>query len=129
MRKILYSKRKLRLNQFPQDHHDDQDQLHEVMHLGPPWMGGHSSVEVDAVVKNAVKSHERRNGASNMFKGAQKKEENKEERAGKINVGKELVRERQGWASVLFKRMFRSFCSFPFFIKERSVLSVLFCSL
>ena len=30
---------------------------------------------------------------------------------------------------VLYKRTFRSFRSFPFFIKERSVLSVLFCSL
>ena len=28
----------------------------------------------------------------------------------------------QGWASVLFKRTFRSFHSFPFFIKECSVL-------
>ena len=35
----------------------------------------------------------------------------------------------QGWASVLFKRMFRSFHSFGFFIKERSVLSVLLRSL
>ena len=35
----------------------------------------------------------------------------------------------QGWASVLFKRMFRSFHSFAFFIKERSVLSVLLRSL
>ena len=35
----------------------------------------------------------------------------------------------QGWASVLFKRTFRSLCSFPFFIKERCVLSVLFRSL
>ena len=35
----------------------------------------------------------------------------------------------QGWASVLFKRTFHSFRSFPFFIKERSVLSVLFRSL
>ena len=77
MGKILYSKRKLRLNQFPQDHHEDQDQLHEVMHLGPPWMGGHSSVEVDAVVKNAVKSHECRNGASNMFTGPRKKKKTK----------------------------------------------------
>ena len=34
----------------------------------------------------------------------------------------------QGWASVLFKRTFRSFRSFPFFSKERSVLSVLFRS-
>ena len=31
--------------------------------------------------------------------------------------------------SVLYKRTFRSFCSFLFFIKERSVLSVLFRSL
>ena len=31
----------------------------------------------------------------------------------------------QGWASVLFKRTFRSFRSFTFFSKERSVLSVL----
>ena len=29
-------------------------------------------------------------------------------------------REKQGWASVLFKRTFRSLRSFPFFIKERS---------
>ena len=31
----------------------------------------------------------------------------------------------QGWASVLFKRTFRSLLSFAFFSKERSVLSVL----
>ena len=35
----------------------------------------------------------------------------------------------QGWASVLFKRTFRSLRSFAFFIKECSVLSVLFRSL
>ena len=35
----------------------------------------------------------------------------------------------QGWASILFKRTFHSFRSFPFFIKECSVLSVLFRSL
>ena len=34
----------------------------------------------------------------------------------------------QGWASVLFKGTFSSLRSFPFFIKERSVLSVLFRS-
>ena len=31
--------------------------------------------------------------------------------------------------SVLYKRMFRSLCSFPFFSKECSVLCFLFCSL
>ena len=35
----------------------------------------------------------------------------------------------QGWASVLFKRTFRSLRSFAFFIKERSVLCVLLRSL
>ena len=35
----------------------------------------------------------------------------------------------QGWASVLFKRTFRSLRSFAFFIKERSVLCVLLHSL
>ena len=30
------------------------------------WMGEHLSVEVDAVVKNRVKSQEWRNGASNV---------------------------------------------------------------
>ena len=35
----------------------------------------------------------------------------------------------QGWASVLFKRTFRSLRSFPFFIKERSDLCILFCFL
>ena len=35
----------------------------------------------------------------------------------------------QGWASVLFKRTFRSLRSFPFFIKEHSNLCVLFRSL
>jgi len=35
----------------------------------------------------------------------------------------------QGWASVLFKRTFRSLCSFPFFAKERFVLYVHFRSL
>ena len=35
----------------------------------------------------------------------------------------------QGWASVLFKRTFRSLRSFLFFIKERSDLCVLFRSL
>ena len=35
----------------------------------------------------------------------------------------------QGWAFVIFKRTFRSFHSFAFFIKERSVLSVLLHSL
>ena len=39
-----------------------------------------------------------------------------------------LVASLQGWASVLFKRTFRSLRSFAFFIKERSVLSVLFRS-
>ena len=34
------------------------------------------------------------------------------------------VIEYQGWASVLFKRMFRSLRSFPFFIKEQNVLCV-----
>ena len=39
----------------------------EVKQLGPwslvsTWMSDHSSVEVDAVVKNTVKSHEWRNG-------------------------------------------------------------------
>ena len=33
---------------------------------------------------------------------------------------------RQGWASVLFKRTFQALRSFPFFIKERSNLCVLF---
>ena len=42
---------------------------------------------------------------------------------------KREVTKTQGWASVLFKRTFRSFRSFPFFIKERFVLSVLFHSL
>ena len=36
---------------------------------------------------------------------------------------------KQGWASVLLKRTFRSLHSFPFFIKERSDLCVLFRSL
>ena len=35
----------------------------------------------------------------------------------------------QGWASVLFKRTFQSLRSFPFFIKERSDLCILFRSL
>ena len=35
----------------------------------------------------------------------------------------------QGWASVLFKRTFRSLRSFSFFIKERNDLCVLFRSL
>ena len=35
----------------------------------------------------------------------------------------------QGWASVIFKRKFHSFHSFPLFIKECSVLSVLSRSL
>ena len=35
----------------------------------------------------------------------------------------------QGWASVLFKRTFRSLRYFAFFIKERSVLCVLLRSL
>ena len=35
----------------------------------------------------------------------------------------------QGWASILFKRTFRSLRSFAFFIKERSVLCVLLRSL
>ena len=35
----------------------------------------------------------------------------------------------QGWASVLFKRMFRSLRSFAFFIKECSVLCILLRSL
>ena len=39
------------------------------------------------------------------------------------------VSREQGWASVLFKRTFRSLRSFAFFIKECSVLSVLFRSL
>ena len=39
------------------------------------WMGDHSSVEVDAVVKNTVKSQEWRNGASNKKLLRQKKEE------------------------------------------------------
>ena len=39
------------------------------------------------------------------------------------------VRDSQGWASVLFKRTFRSLRSFPFFIKECSDLCVLFRSL
>ena len=37
------------------------------------WMGDHSSVEVDAVVKNTVKSQEWRNGASNKKLLRQKK--------------------------------------------------------
>ena len=36
---------------------------------------------------------------------------------------------KQGWASVLFKRTFRSLRSFLFFIKERNDLCILFCSL
>ena len=39
------------------------------------------------------------------------------------------VTKRQGWASVLFKRTFGSLRSFPFFIKERIDLCVLFRSL
>ena len=37
------------------------------------WMRDHSCVEVDAVVKNTVKSHEWRNGASNEKLLSQKK--------------------------------------------------------
>ena len=39
-----------------------------------------------------------------------------------------IVSNLQSWALHSFKRTFRSFCSFPFFIKVRSVLSVLFRS-
>ena len=49
-----------------------------------------------------------------------------------IGIAKDLTKNYsihiQGWASVLFKRTLRSFHSFPFFIKECSVLSVLFRS-
>ena len=42
------------------------------------WMDDHSSVEVDAVVKNTVKSEEWRNGASNKkFSGKKKKKKKK----------------------------------------------------
>ena len=40
-------------------------------------MGDQSSVEVDAVVKNTVKSQERRNGASITLHWGQKEEEEK----------------------------------------------------
>ena len=40
-----------------------------------------------------------------------------------------LPLQHQGWASVLFKRTFQSLRSFPFFMKERNDLCVLFRSL
>ena len=51
------------------------------------------------------------------------------EMVGRGAVGiKARAAQGQGWASVLFKRTFRSFRSFPFFSKERNVPSVLFRS-
>ena len=41
------------------------------------WMGDHSSVEVDAVVKHTVKSQEWRNGASNKNSWGKKKKKKK----------------------------------------------------
>ena len=40
-----------------------------------------------------------------------------------------IIYDLQGWASVLFNRTFRSLRSFPFFVKKRNDLCVLFRSL
>ena len=54
---------------------------------------------------------------------------NELQKLAKCRVGHTFFSKECSVLSVLYKRMFRSFRSFPFFIKEHSVLSVLFCSL